>query len=100
MITLKGAQSDDIQGTFPTVATKKAFGIYPFRISAFSSIYSNEDNLDIMIATTDGIDGPLNKITHNGFFLINAFTMMNDLTLGTLNVGFVAYSHSSQMDGS
>ena len=30
-----------------------------------------------MIATTDGIDGPLNQITHNGFFLINAFTMIN-----------------------
>ena len=53
-----------------------------------------------MIATTDGIDGPLNKITHNGFFLINSFTMMNDLVLNTLNLGFVAYSHSSQMDGS
>ena len=101
LVTLKGTQSDDLQTTFKTTATKTAFGVFPFRIQTlFSSIYSNEDNMDIMIATTDGIDGPLNKIVHNGFFLINSFTMMADAQLNTLNVGFVAYSHSSQMDGS
>ena len=98
---MKGGQSDDLQTTFPVTATKTAFGIFPFRISDFSSISANDDNLDIMIATTDGIDGPLNQITHNGFFLINSFTMhASGEKLGTLNVGFVAYSHSSQMDGS
>lgn len=28
-----------------------------------------------MIATIDGIDGPLNRITYNGFFLINGFSL-------------------------
>lgn len=52
------------------------------------------------MAAIDGIDGPKNKLIYNGFFLINAFTMMNDATLGTLNLGYVAYAHSIQMDGS
>lgn len=43
-----------------------------------------------MIATVDGIDGPLNKISYNGFFLINSFTML-DNTLGTINYGFINY---------
>lgn len=101
LITLKGSLSDNIQTTFPTTATKTSFGIFPFRISDYSSISANDDNFDVMIATTDGIDGPLNQITHNGFFLINGFTMIQTAEkIGTLNSGFVAYGHSSQMDGS
>ena len=100
LITLKGTQSDDLQTTFPVTPTKTSFGVYPFEIPDFTSIASDEDNFDIMIATIDGIDGPLNKIVYNGFFLINSFTMMSSAVLNTLNVGYVAYGHSSQMDGS
>jgi hypothetical protein len=31
--------------------------------------------MDIMVATVDGIDGPMNKMKYNGFWLINSFTM-------------------------
>lgn len=81
-------------------ATKTSFGLYPFLIEEFSSIHADENNFDIMIATTDGIDGPQNTMVYNGYFLINSFTMMSDVLLSTLNVGYVAYSHSAQMDGS
>ena len=53
-----------------------------------------------MIATVDGIDGPLNRMTFNGYFLYNGFTMMNTAAITTINSGFVAYSHTSQLDGS
>jgi|688.fasta_scaffold197013_2 hypothetical protein len=53
-----------------------------------------------MIATVDGIDGPLNRMTFNGYFLYNGFTMMNSAVINTVNSGFVAYSHTSQLDGS
>ena len=53
-----------------------------------------------MIATIDGIDGPFNRITFNGYFLINAFTLMEDADINTISTGFVGYSHTSQMDGS
>ncbi len=46
--------------------------------------------MDIMIATVDGIDGPLNKMKFNGFFLINSFTMVNTL-INTINYGFMNY---------
>jgi hypothetical protein len=52
-----------------------------------------------MIATVDGLDGPSNKIKYNGFFLINAFTMLTS-SLGTLNYGFVNYDFVTPMDGS
>lgn len=46
--------------------------------------------MDIMIATCDGIDGPVNKIKFNGFFLINSYSMLAAV-LGTVNYGFVNY---------
>jgi hypothetical protein len=52
-----------------------------------------------MIATVDGIDGPMNRMKYNGFFLINSFTMLDTL-IGTLNYGFVNYQSVSPMDGS
>lgn len=51
-----------------------------------------------MIATLDGIDGPLNKISYNGFFLINGFTMV-DTPINTLNMGFVNYQSSTALKG-
>jgi hypothetical protein len=99
MITLRGATSDSLQTTFKVGATKSNFGIYPVTINTFSSIYADSNNLDIMIATVDGIDGPLNKITYNGFFLINAFTQTSSV-LNTLNMGFLNYQSSTPMDGS
>ena len=54
--------------------------------------------MDIMIATIDGIDGPLNKITYNGFFLINGFTMV-DAAIGSLNMGFVNYKSNTALTG-
>lgn len=53
-----------------------------------------------MIATVDGIDGPLNKMKFNGYFLINSFTMMNTAQITTVNSGMVAYSYSNYIDGS
>jgi hypothetical protein len=53
-----------------------------------------------MIATVDGIDGPLNRMTFNGYFLFNGFTMMNSAAINTINSGYVGYSHAAQMDGS
>jgi hypothetical protein len=54
--------------------------------------------MDIMIATLDGIDGPNNKISYNGFFLINGFTMV-DSPIGTLSMGFVNYQSSTALTG-
>lgn len=92
MITVRAAANDNLINTFPSTTTTKTIGFYPFEITAstFSSIYANDDNLDIMIATVDGLDGPSNKLKYNGFFLINTFTMLST-TLGTLNYGFVNY---------
>jgi hypothetical protein len=52
-----------------------------------------------MIASIDGIDGPLNKIKYNGFFLINGY-VLSDTPLNTLNMGFINYDSVSPMDGS
>lgn len=59
-------------------------------MGTFSSIYADSENMDIMIATCDGIDGPANKIVYNSFFLINSFTMLAS-ALGTINYGYVNY---------
>lgn len=53
-----------------------------------------------MIATVDGIDGPLNKMKFNSFFLINAYTLMDIASSTKLNAGYVAFNGASQMDGS
>lgn len=100
LITLKGATTSSIQTSFPITASKTAFGLSPFLVSDFSSIYADDNNFDIMIATVDGIDGPLNRMKFNGYFLINGFTMINSAAIATLNSGFVAYSHTTQLDGS
>lgn len=100
MITLKGSTTSSIQTSFPITPGKTAFGLYPFLISDFSSLYADDNNFDIMIATVDGIDGPLNRMKFNGYFLINGFTLVNSAAINTLNSGFVAYSHTSQLDGS
>lgn len=101
MITVRGAKSDNLLTTFnPTASlTTKTIGFYPFDINTFSSIYADSDNMDIMIATCDGIDGPANKIKFTSFFLINSFTMLTS-TLGTLNYGYVNYERTNPMDGS
>jgi hypothetical protein len=52
-----------------------------------------------MIATVDGIDGPLNKLTYGGFFLINGFSIV-DTAIATLNMGFMNYVSTAPMDGS
>jgi hypothetical protein len=99
MITLQGSVSDALQTTFKTTATKTSFGVYPFVVSAFSSIYADANNLDIMIATVDGINGPQNKMTYNGFFLINSFSQ-TAASSGTIRVGFINYQSSTALDGS
>jgi hypothetical protein len=53
-----------------------------------------------MIATVEGIDGPLNKMKFNSYFLINAFTLMNSTSLNTFNSGFVSNCGWELMDGS
>jgi hypothetical protein len=52
-----------------------------------------------MIATVDGINGPQNKMTYNGFFLINSFSQTATVS-GTINFGFINYQSSTAMDGS
>ena len=92
---MKGSTTSSIQTSFPITPGKTAFGLYPFLISDFSSLYADDNNFDIMIATVDGIDGPLNRMKFNGYFLINGFTLVNSAAINTLNSGFVAYSHTS-----
>jgi hypothetical protein len=99
MITLQGSISDALQTSFKTTATKTSFGLFPFVVNTFSSIYADANNLDIMIATVDGINGPQNKMTYNGFFLINTFSYAST-AVGTSRVGFVNYQSSTAMDGS
>jgi len=99
IITLRASTPAQIQVSFPTSPTKKNFGIYPFKIQDFSSIYADSNNFDIMIATVDGIDGPLNKLTYKGFFLINGFSIV-DTAIPTLNMGFMNYASTTPMDGS
>lgn len=99
LVTMTGTIVENFQNIFMTTATKTAFGLYPFRVKAFSSIYADSNNQDIMIATIDGINGPQNRMTYNGYFLINGFTQAATAA-GTLNMGFINYQSSSAMDGS
>lgn len=99
MITLQGSISDALQTSFKTTATKTAFGLFPFVVNSFSSIYADANNMDIMIATVDGINGPQNKMTYNGFFLINSFSFA-PTAAGTARVGFINYQSSTALDGS
>jgi hypothetical protein len=99
MITLQGSISDALQTSFKTTASKTSFGLYPFVVGTFSSIYADANNLDIMIATVDGINGPQNKMTYNGFFLINSFSYTGSAA-GTTRVGFVNYQSTTALDGS
>jgi hypothetical protein len=98
MITLRGSTSAALQTSFQVSKVKTSFGVYPFRVNPFSSIYSDSNNMDFMIATVDGIDGPLNKMTFNGYFLINGFTQST--STNTIKMGFVNYQFPSAMDGS
>jgi len=68
-------------------------------IPTFSSIYADSSNLDFMIITFDGIDGPLNKMVPKGYFLINGFSQTPS-ALGTIYYGFMNYQYSSPLDGS
>lgn len=99
LITLRGSVSDALQTSFKVAAAKTSFGLYPFIVTPFSSIYSDANNMDIMIATVDGIDGPQNKMTYNGFFLINSFSQASS-AVGTTRVGFINYQSSAILDGS
>lgn len=98
LVTLTGSIVDHLQNIFKITAAKTAFGLYPFRVNAFSSIYADSNNQDIMIATVDGINGPANKMTYNGYFLINAFTQST--SANTINMGFINYQSSTAMTGS
>ena len=60
---------------------------------------ANDNTFDVMIATIDGIDGPLNKIKYNGYFLINGFSLTT-AAISTIKTSFVAYQSSPPMDGS
>lgn len=98
MVTLRGSKSDDLQTTFAIASTKTSIGMYPFRVTPFSSIFADSSCMDFMIATVDGIDGPLNKMTYNGFFLINGFSQVTPTA--TTKLGFINYFYSTPMDGS
>ena len=98
LIKMTGTIVDHLQHIFVTTATKTAFGLYPFKVKPFSSIYSDNNCMDFMIATVDGINGPANTMTYNGYFLINGFTQST--SANTLNMGFINYQSSTAMDGS
>ena len=98
MITLRGSTSGALQTSFQVANVKTSFGVYPFRVNPFSSIYSDSNNMDFMIATVDGIDGPLNKMKFIGYFMINGFSQSTPTT--TIKMGFVNYQYPSPMDGS
>lgn len=100
LITLRATTPAQIQVNFPVTPTKIGFSLSSFLIQTFSSISADLSNLDIMIATVDGIDGPLNRMTFNGYFLFNGFTLKNSDRIATLNAGYVAYSLNNPMDGS
>lgn len=100
LITLRASTPSQIQVNFPITPTKVGFSLSSFLISTFSSISADLNNLDIMIATVDGIDGPLNRMTFNGYFLFNGFTLKASSRISTLNAGYVAYNSVNQMDGS
>lgn len=99
MITLTGTTTTALQTSFLIAPAKTNFGIYPFIVTPFSSIYADANNTDIMIATVDGINGPQNKMIFNGYFLINSFTQTAS-TLGTINFGYINYKSSTALDGS
>lgn len=99
LITLRGSTSTALQTSFLVAAAKKNIGLYPFIVTPFSSIYSDANNMDIMISTVDGIDGPQNKMTFNGYFLINSFSQTASAS-GTLQLGYINYQSTTAMDGS
>lgn len=99
MITLQGSTTTALKTSFNVIAAKTSFGLYPFVVTPFSSIYADSNCLDFMIATVDGINGPLNKMVFNGFFLINGFSQAPSVS-GTINFGFMNYQSSTAMDGS
>ena len=98
LIKLTGTIVDHLQHIFAVTATKTAFGLYPFKVKPFSSIYPDNNCMDFMIATVDGINGPQNTMTYKGYFLINGFTQST--SAGTINMGFINYQSSTAMDGS
>lgn len=99
LITLKGSSIAGIKNNFPESATDLSIGVEKFIIEDFSSLVADDENFDIMIATIDGIDGPLNKVTYNGYFLINGFSLTTT-ALSTIKTSFVAYQNTPPMDGS
>ncbi len=98
LVTLTGSIVDNLQNIFKTTVGKTAFGVYPFKVNPYSSIYSDGNCMDFMIATVDGINGPQNKMTYNGYFLINGFTQST--SSGTVSMGYINYQSSTAMDGS
>ena len=99
LVKLTGQKSDDLQNIFVASSTSKtAFGVYPFKINPFASTTSDSHCLDFLVATVDGINGPANKMTFNGYFLINGFTQSTPTN--TLNMGFINYNAVTAMDGS
>lgn len=63
-------------------------------------MYSNSNNMDIMVATVDGIDGPTSKIKYISYFIVNAYTLNNADYIATYKCNYVGYSGSLAMDGS
>lgn len=96
---MRGNNSNALLTSFNVAATKTSFGIHPFIIPTFSSIYSDSNCMDFMIITYDGIDGPANRLVPKGYFLINGFTQ-SPSSLGTLYFGFMNYQYNSPLDGS
>jgi hypothetical protein len=90
LIVIRGSTPSALQTTFPIPPTRTVFSVYPFLINDFSSIFVDDTNFDIMIATVDGIDGPLNKMKYTSYFLINGFTLMNSSIVNSFNFGYVA----------
>ena len=97
LVKMTGTQSDHLKNIFQVPTIKTSFGLYPFKVKPFSSIYPDNNCMDFMIATVDGINGPANTMTYHGYFLINGFSQSTPAN--TLNVGFINYQSSTAMTG-
>jgi hypothetical protein len=95
-------KSDGLSSTFvPTTAAKKSFSFYPLKLNDYSSMYADSNNMDIYMSAADGINGPLNKMAYNSYFLINAFTQ-TITSMASITTTFVNYlaSSTAPLDGS
>ncbi|KAL4506505.1 hypothetical protein ABPG72_000076 [Tetrahymena utriculariae] len=63
---------------YSSTNNEQQWGLRPFIIQGFSSIYVDDYVFDIYVNTIDGINGPANQQQVNSYVLINAFVIQQD----------------------